>query len=140
MTGSVHSAEPVWANGRPTPAVELRPGDEVDSFAQGRLRRARLGKTMVGQGEGTVWLHTSSGACIRCLPAERLAVRAGGITRYRRTRNIQIGDFLVRLVAGTETTDPVVAIRSQMEPVRAIYLTMPSVSLISEEGIVCRPS
>ena len=27
MTGAVHSAEPVWANGRPTPAVELRPGD-----------------------------------------------------------------------------------------------------------------
>lgn len=139
-TGAVHSAEPVWANGRPTAPIDLRPGDEVDSFGHGRPRRACVKKTMVGQGEGTVWLHTASGACIRCLPAERVAVRSGGGRRYRQTKNVQIGDFLYRLVAGLETVDPVVAIRSQGEPVRAVYLTMPSVALLSEEGILCRPS
>ena len=139
MTGAIHPAEPVWANGRPTRPLDLRPGDEVDGFALGRARRATVTKAMPGQGRGTVWLHTASGACLRCLVDERVAVRKGR-TRYRAASHVEIGDFLVRVVAGAETVDPVVAIRFQEEMLSTVYLTMPAVSLVTEEGIVCRPS
>ena len=99
-----------------------------------------MAKTVAGQGRGTVWLHGASGACIRCLLDERVAVHSDGRRGYRRAGKIRIGDFLVRLVGGIPTVDPVVAIRSLEESVPVVYLTLPAASLLSEEGIACRPS
>jgi hypothetical protein len=96
-------------------------------------------KTRAGQGQGTIWLHTASGACIRCLLDERVAVYAGKRS-YRTAQKVGIGDFLLRVVGGRETVDPVVATRSLVESVPVVYLTVPAVSLVSEEGIICRPA
>jgi hypothetical protein len=140
MHGAVHPAEPVWVNGRPVKPGEIRSGDEVDSFDSKGPRRARVAKTTVGGGKGTVWLHGASGACVRCLHDERVAVFSHGRRAYRMAGAIQPGEFLVRLVGGKLTVDPIVATRTLTEPVAAVYLEMPSVALISEEGLLCRPS
>ena len=53
---------------------------------------------------------------------------------------IKLGDFLLGLVSGRVCVDPVVAIRTVEENVPAVYLVLPPVSLISEEGLMTRPS
>lgn len=141
MTGAIHNAEPVWVNGRPTQPKEIERGDEVACIAaSGRLRRARVNRVTRGGGKGTVWLHGASGAQIRCLWDERVAILVEGKRRYRRAEAVQMGDFLCRLVDGQMTVDPVVAIRQVQESVPAIILEIPAVSLLSEEGYLCRPS
>lgn len=140
MEGAIHSAEPVWANGRVTPAKELRSGDEVESYGARGVRRARVAKVRHGSGKGTVWLHGASGAAIRCLWDERVAVFAKGKRTYRKAGDITPGDFIYGMVSGVLCVDPVVAVRSTVESVPAVYLVLPNVSLISEEGLLCRPS
>jgi hypothetical protein len=120
--------------------VDLRAGDEMDVLGYRGPRRARVEKTVAGQGKGTIWLHGASGACIRCLLDERVAVYSRGKRAYRKAEKIRCGDFLVRLVDGTATVDPVVAIRSLEESVSVVYLTLPAASLLSEEGLAVRPS
>lgn len=140
MAGAIHAAEPVWANGRPTPAKDLKAGDELDVIGAYGPRRARVEKATRGSGKGTVWLHGASGAQIRCLWDERVAISVGGRRRFRMAAKVQPGDFLYGLVSGRLCIDPVVAIRTTVESVPAIYLTIPAVSLLSEEGLLCRPS
>jgi len=53
---------------------------------------------------------------------------------------IRPGDFLLGLVSGRLCVDPVVAIRTLEENVPAVYLEVPSISLVSEEGLLCRPA
>jgi len=69
-----------------------------------------------------------------------VAVYTNGKRGYRRADNIQMGDFLCRVVDVAITVDPVVAIRTLEESVPAIFIEVPAVSLISEEGILMRPS
>lgn len=141
MQGAVHAAEPLWVNGRATSPREIRPGDEVEAVnGLGAVRRARVKKTVHGGGRGTVWLHSASGALIRCLMDERVAVHVNGRRTFRRAENVGCGDFLYRLVAGRLTVDPVVAVRVLPESVHALILEIPPVSLVSEEGLLCRPS
>lgn len=140
MVGAVHAAEPLWANGRPTLAKDLKAGDELDVVGPGGPRRARLGKATQGSGSGTVWLHGASGAQIRCLWDERVAVSIGGRRRFRMAAKVRPGDLLCGLVSGRICVDPVVAIRTTVERVPAVFLTIPAVSLISEEGLLCRPA
>lgn len=140
MMGAIHSAEPVWANGQATPAKELRVGDEVESYGLRGLRRARVRKVTHGSGKGTIWLHGASGAQIRCLHDERVAISVEGRRRYLRASAVRPGDFLLGMISGVLCVDPVVAIRMTVESVPAVYLEIPSISLISEEGLLCRPS
>mgnify|MGYP000874306003 CR=1 FL=1 len=93
-----------------------------------------------GGGKGTVWLHGASGAQIRCLWDERVAVLIDGKRRYRRAELVEMGAFPCRYVAGLMTVDPVVAIRTLQESVPVTILEIPAVSLLSEEGYLCRPS
>jgi hypothetical protein len=140
MVGAVHPAEPIWVNGRAVMPAEIHSGDVVDSFDSKGPRRGRVEKTRQGGGKGTVWLHGASGACVRCLHDERVAVFSKGRRSYRRADAVQPGEFLVRLVQGKLTVDPIVATRTVTEPVAAIYLEMPSVALVTEEGVLCRPA
>lgn len=137
MKGAIHAEEPVWVNEQPTRPTEIRAGDKVESTG---ARRARVEKARRGQGQGTVWLHGASGACIRCLHDERVAVYVDGRRRFRRAAKVAPGDLIMRLVGGRLTIDPVIAIRTLTESVPAVYLEMPSVSLLSEEGFLCRLS
>lgn len=97
-------------------------------------------KVVQGSGRGTIWLHGASGAQIRCLRDQRVQVSVAGRTRFRRAEKIKLGDFLLGLVSGRLCVDPVVAIRTLEENVPAVYLYVPSISLISEEGLLCRPA
>jgi hypothetical protein len=136
MNGAIHPSEPVWVNGRPTPPAEIRPGDRIDSTG---TRRPMVTKVVRGGGKGTVWLYGASGARIRCLRDQRVQLSVGGRIRYKRAEKVAPGDFMMGLVSGRVCVDPVVAIRVVEESVPAIYLEMPSVSLVSEEGLLCRP-
>lgn len=140
MEGAVHSAEPLWVNGRPTSPREIKAGDEVEALGQNGFRRALVTKVRQGSGKGTVWLHGASGAAIRCLLDERVAVYADGRRRFRQAAKIRPGEFLCRVVSGAVTVDPVVAVRTLLENVPALYLELPAVSLVTEEGILCRPA
>ena len=140
MTGAVHNAESLWVNGRPTQPKEIEASDEVLCISSGKLRRARVNRVTRGGGKGTVWLHGASGAQIRCLWDERVVVLVDGKRRYRRAEAVEMGDFLCRLVDGQMTVDPVVAIRQTQESVPVTILEIPAVSLLSEEGYLCRPS
>ena len=93
-----------------------------------------------GRGRGTVWLYGASGAQIRCLWDERVRVRTRGHYGFRMASRIKPGDFIYGLVSGRLCVDPVVAIRTVEESVPAVYLEIPAVSLVSEEGLLCRPS
>ena len=140
MIGALHSAEPIWVNGRPTSAGEIRTGDEANVFGARGVGRARVTRVVKGAGKGTVWLHGASGAQIRCLWDQRVAVNTGGRRRFRRASTIQPGDFIYGLVGGRLCIDPVVAVRSTVESVPAIILELPAVSLLSKEGLLTRPS
>ena len=140
MNGVIHPAEPIWADDVLLKPAEIRAGSMIETFGPRGPRRARVEKTVQGSGRGTVWLHGASGACIRCLHDERVAVYVAGRQRYRRAGKVQPGDFLCRYVGWTLTVDPVVAIRTFTENVPAVYLTLPAVSLLSEEGYLVRPS
>ena len=137
MRGAIHPAEPVWVNGVPTEPRNIRVGDTIESAG---ARRARVAKVMQGSGRGTVWLHGASGVQIRCLRDQRVQISVAGRTRYRMAEKIKPGDFLLGLVSGRICVDPVVAIRTVEERVPAVYLDIPPVSLVSEEGILCRRS
>ena len=140
MIGAVHFHEPIWVNGEAMKPVEVRRNDEAVAWGQNGVRRARLTKVGHGQGKGTVWLHGASGAAIRCLLDERVAVRTDGRRRFRRAEKIHPGDFVYILVGGRLTVDPVVAVRTVPESVPTLIIEMPAVSLISEEGFLCRPA
>lgn len=140
MRGAIHPSEPLWVNGALLPARELRPGDEVESYGLRGVRRARVAKVTHGGGQGTVWLHGASGAQIRCLHDERVAISVGGRRRYRRASAVRPGDFLLGMVSGILCVDPVVAIRETVENVPAVFIDIPCVSLITEEGLLVRPS
>lgn len=140
MIGAVPNFEPIWANGKATLPAEIESGDEVVCYANNAIRRARVTRTLKGAGKGTVWLHGASGAQIRCLWDERVAILVDGKRRFRRAEAVRMGDFLCRVVDGQMTVDPVVAIRSMLESVPTTVLEIPAVSLLSEEGYLCRPS
>lgn len=140
MNGAVHPAEPLWVNGRPTSPREIKAGDEIEGFAHNGLRRVLVKKARAGSAAGTVWLHGASGAAIRCLLDERVAVSVGGRRRYRKASAVRPGDFLLGMISGVLCVDPVVAIRTTPESVPAVYLEIPPISLLSEEGLLCRPS
>lgn len=137
MRGAIHAAEPIWVNDRPMAPREIKAGDKVESTGG---RRARVVKATQGNGRGTVWLHGASGARIRCLLDQRVQISVAGRARYRMAGKIKPGDFLLGLVSGRICVDPVVAIRTVEESVPAIYLEIPAISLVSEEGILCRPA
>lgn len=137
MKGAIHAAEPIWANGVPTAPRDIRPGDTIESAG---ARKARVKAVVQGSGAGTVWLHAASGAQIRCLRDQRVQISVAGRTSYRRAEKIKPGDFLLGLVSGRLCVDPVVAIRTVEENVPAIYLEIPPISLVSAEGLLCRPS
>jgi len=140
MRGAFHSAELLWVNGRPTQPKEIHAGDEIACYAREAVREVTVLRVTSGGGKGTVWLHGASGAQIRCLWDERVAILVAGKRRYRRAEAIQMGDFLCRYVDGMLTVDPVVAIRQMQESVPVVILEIPAVSLLSEEGYLCRPS
>jgi len=140
MRGAFHSAELLWVNGRPTQPKEIKVGDEIACYAREAVREALVLKTTQGSGRGTVWLHGASGAQIRCLWDERVAVLIDGKRRYRKAEDVEMGAFLCRYVDGMMTVDPVVAIREMKENVPVVILEIPAVSLLSEEGYLCRPS
>lgn len=137
MRGAVHPAERLWVNGEAVSPKDIRTGDTIESVGP---RRARVKKVVQGSGRGTIWLHGASGAQIRCLRDQRVQVSVAGRTRFRRAEKIKLGDFLLGLVSGRLCVDPVVAIRTLEENVPAVYLYVPSISLISEEGLLCRPA
>ena len=138
--GAILASGLIWVNGEAIPAKEIKRGDEVDALGYKGPRKARVERVTQGSGKGTVWLHGASGAQIRCLWDQRVAVSIGGRRRYRRAGAIKPGDFVLGLVSGTVCVDPIVAVRTTVESVPAIYLEMPSVTLISEEGLLCRPA
>jgi hypothetical protein len=137
MTGAVHPAERLWVNGEPVAPKDIRVGDTIESAG---ARRARVEKVTQGSGRGTIWLYGASGAQIRCLKDQRVQISVAGRTRYRTAEKIKPGDFLLGLVSGRVCVDPVVAIRTMEESVPAVYLEVPAISLVSEEGILCRPA
>lgn len=136
MKGAIHTAELIWVNERPTMPRDIRAGDSVES---GDGKKARVKRVTQGSGRGTVWLHGASGAQIRCLRDQRVQISVAGRTRYRMAEKIKPGDFLLGLVSGRICVDPVVAIRTVEENVPAVYLELPAISLVSEEGLLCRP-
>ena len=137
MRGAIHPAESIWVNGVLTVPRDIRPGDRIESTGP---RRARVAKVVQGSGKGTIWLHGASGAQMRCLRDQRVQISVAGRTRYRMAEKIKPGDFLLGLVSGRLCVDPVVAIRTVEENVPAIYLEMPPISLVSEEGLMTRTS
>ena len=137
MRGGVHPAECLWVNEQPTAPRDIRAGDTIET---GDRRRARVTKVVQGSGRGTVWLHGASGAQIRCLRDQRIQLSVEGKKRYRRAEKVKPGDFMVGLVSGALCVDPVVAVRTVEENVPAVYLEMPAVTLLSEEGLLMRPS
>lgn len=137
MIGAVHPAEKLWVNGAPVAPKDIRPGDTIESAG---ARRARVEKVTQGSGRGTIWLYGASGAQIRCLRNQRVQVSVAGRTRFKMAEKIRPGDFLLGLVSGRVCVDPVVAIRTLEENVPAVYLEVPSISLVSEGGLLCRPA
>lgn len=140
MIGPVHNAEPMWVNNRPTAPVEIRMGDEILCFLHKAVRRARVSRTIKGSGKGTVWLHGASGAQIRCLWGQRVAIQSKGRRVYLPAEEVRPGDFLYRVVDEKLTVDPVIATRQTEEPVLVTIIEVPAVSLLSEEGFLWRLS
>lgn len=140
MFGAMDAASVIWTQEGPLAVRDLSVGVEVLGLAQGDIRRRRITRTVDGSRAGVVWLHGASGASVRCLHAERIWTLHRGVRSWRQAKDVMPGMFIHRMVDGILTVDPVVATTTTEEAVPAVLLEIPNLTLLSEEGVLCRPS
>lgn len=140
MFGAVDAAATLWTSAGPLAARDFTTGTEVLGLVHGDVRSRRIERLMDGSRPGTVWLHSLSGAKIRCLQGQRVNTVHKGVRSWRQAKDVMPGHFLSRMVDGILTVDPVIAVTVVEEAAPAVLFEIPNMTLLSEEGFLCRPS
>jgi len=85
------------ADGRETPLRDIRPGDEVATYENGRITSATV-KNWANQGPDRVFkIRTKSGSVVRANARHPFLVVEDGVESWRKLQDLRVGDAIVRV-------------------------------------------